>query len=366
MIAIDCRPLQDASKYRGIGAVVRTIIEHIPNKENYRLLVEKKRGDFDAHGIQRLEFLAPVSNRRYGVALVNFLVENKISHCHFMAQYNIPENFDFSYSVTVHDLFNEYLLTNQKKYDLKLVSTLESLKKAKGLIAISHYTKKKILEKLPNATVQVIYNGFNSSIQKDAQIPVNVWEQLNVNEPFILYVGNFEKRKNLIGALKGFLAFNKKYPSYQFVACTGHKPLCLPPTILRLYLKNKKKIKLMSFLTSTQIANLYKKAAALMVVSYAEGFGLPVLEAMSVKTPSVMSDATALPEVGQNAAVYATPLNAETIARCLEAVIFNIKYRDSLINNMPMVLNCFDSKAKAIEYNDCLIKMEPTPTYPCT
>ena len=351
MIAIDCRSLQDDSKFRGIGTVIRNIIEHIPNKQNYALLIEKGRGGIESFGMKVLEFVVPLNKKNYGEALVNCLQESHIRQCHFMAQYNIPDNFDFPFSVTVHDLFNEHLLTNQKKYERALAPMLEKLKRAKILIAISQYTKATILEQLPEANIQVITNGFNASISKDALKDVNLFKTLNIQAPFILYMGNFEKRKNFVGALKGFIEFNKTHPEYQLVACTGHQPLILPPSIFWLVLKHRKKIKMMSYIQSNALANLYKKAAALLFVSHAEGFGLPILEAMSVNTPVVISNTTALPEVGKNAAMYANPTDPRSIADGLSSVIDDDQCRHELIQHMPRVLADFDVKTKATQYD---------------
>ncbi|RAP24616.1 hypothetical protein DID73_01405 [Candidatus Marinamargulisbacteria bacterium SCGC AG-343-K17] len=351
MIVIDCRSLQDDSKFRGIGTVIRNLIEFIPNKDRYCLLIEKGKGDIESYGMTVLAFKAPVNKKKYGQELAAFLLSHQIRQCHFMAQYNIPDSFDFPYSVTVHDLFNEHLLSNEKKYQQQLAPLLSKLAAANHIIAISEYTKGTVKEQLPNARVSVIYNGFNSSIARDAETEINLSVELNIQDPFILYMGNFEKRKNLIGALRGFLEFSERYPQYQLVACTGHQPLILPPDILWLRLKHRKKIKILSYIKSVQLANLYKKATALLFASHAEGFGLPVLEAMAVDTPAVISNTTSLPEVGKDAAVYVDPKDPKDIGRGLELLISDSNYRQLVSSNMTKVLNDFDIKTQAAQYD---------------
>ncbi|MEK9727403.1 MAG: glycosyltransferase family 1 protein [Candidatus Margulisiibacteriota bacterium] len=356
MFVIDCRSLQDASKFRGIGTVIRNIIEHIPNKQKYGLLIERGRGEIESYGIQVLEFSPPVAKQKYSEFLIEFLNQHRVKQIHFMAQYNIPDQFNFPYSVTVHDLFNQYLLTNKEKYRQTLAPLINKLKKAKLIIAISQYTKQAIQQELPSSKIQVIYNGFNSSISRDATLNLDLFKELSIKEPFILYMGNFEKRKNFIGALEGFIEFSKRHPDYVMVACTGHAPLFLPPKVLWILLKHRKKIKKLSFIKSTQLANLYKKATALLFPSYAEGFGLPILEAMSVDTPSVISNTTALPEVGKNAVVYVNPAEPLEIAAGLESIILDPKLQDEMRLKMPKVLESFDVKSKAAEY-DCAFNL---------
>ena len=111
MIAIDCRSLQDASKFRGIGTVIRSLIEHLPNKQRYALLVEQGKGAFESFGMKTIEFKLMGMGQNYGPQLADFLRKNNIQQLHFMAQYNVPKQFDFPFSVTVHDLFNEYFMS---------------------------------------------------------------------------------------------------------------------------------------------------------------------------------------------------------------------------------------------------------------
>ncbi len=357
MIVIDCRCLQDDSKFRGIGTVIRSVLKHLPNKHQYRLLCEKQRDIIDTFDIELLEFFPPSNKHLYGQCLATFLKGHNIKHCHFMAQYNIPANFNFPFSVTVHDLFNDAFLTNQKRYQKKLAPLLTALRKAKHIIAISHYTKTTIIEQLPNSQVSVIYNGFNSSITSDATQDLDLTNHFNIQKPYIMYVGNYEKRKNFLGALRGFIEFNKHYPNYHLVACTGHQPLILPPTILYCLIRYHKNIKLLSYINSQALATIYTHATALLFTSFAEGFGLPVLEAMSTQTPAVISNMTSLPEVGQDAAIYADPYNPTDIATGLIKITADQTCRRTIIDNMPKVLAQFDSKNQAVLYDQTLTSL---------
>ena len=98
----------------------------------------------------------------------------------------------------------------------------------------------------------------------------------------------------------------------------------------------------------------YIKATALLFASHAEGFGLPILEAMSVQTPVVISNTTALPEVGKNAAVYVNPKDPEDIASGLITIIEDSQQQSKYVDQMPAVLRSFDVKSKAAEYDQSL------------
>ncbi len=75
---------------------------------------------------------------------------------------------------------------------------------------------------------------------------------------------------------------------------------------------------------------LYRAAEAFVYPSLAEGFGLPVLEAMACGSPVVASTADALVEVGGDAALYAPPRDVEALARAIERALEDAPLRESL------------------------------------
>ena len=76
---------------------------------------------------------------------------------------------------------------------------------------------------------------------------------------------------------------------------------------------------------------LYQSASALLFPSLEEGFGFPMLEAMTHGLPVVTSRTSALPEVGGDAALYADPLDPADIAAKVAAAVEDAPLRDSLI-----------------------------------
>ena len=357
-IAIDCRSLQDNSKFRGIGTVVRQLVAHLPDKQSFYLLVEAGRGPIDAHGITVIWFKAPKRSSQYGACLSAFLTVEGVMHCHFMAQYNVPNNFQFSYSVTVHDLFNEHVLTNAKKYKRTLSPMLDRFKQAKALFAISNYTKQSLLNEWPEAPVRVIYNGVDDTIAN--AIPASSGLALKQNDtPFVLYMGNFEVRKNFLGALKAFVELKERMPELRLVALTGPWPVPAPWAILWRLIRYRTSIQCRARVKLPELAALIRKAAVVFIPSHAEGFGLPVLEAMTVGTPVVCANTTALPEVAQNAACLVDPTNVTSMANGLHQVLTDAVYRQQLIQAMPRVLDQFSVQRMAQEYQSELLNLVP-------
>jgi glycosyltransferase involved in cell wall biosynthesis len=358
-IAIDCRSLQDNSRFRGIGTVVRQLVSHLPDKQSFYLLVEAGRGTIDPHGVAVISFKPPTRSSQYGPRLSAFLRAEGVRHCHFMAQYNVPNNFQLSYSVTVHDLFNEHLLRNAKKYKRALSPMLDQLKQAKALIAISNYTKQSILNEWPQAPVRVIYNGVDDTIA-NAKPASSGLALSQTDTPFILYMGNFEARKNFLGALKAFVELRKQLPKVQLVALTGPWPVPAPWAIVWRLIRYRSTIQCRARVTLPELSDLISQAAAVFIPSHAEGFGLPVLEAMTVGTPVVCANTTALPEVAQNAARLIDPTCVTSMAEGLHQVLTDTAYRQTLFAAMPHVLAKFSVDTMANNYQSALLSMVPS------
>ena len=359
-IAIDCRCLQDASRYRGIGTMLRNLLKHLNLKAEYNLLcdtrlpaLEPLNPDFNI-----LYFPSPRLRHRYSKALTLFLKTHQINHIHFMAQYNVPDYFDFPYSITVHDLFNDHLYVNNRLYQKALAPLKEKIKKAKHIIAISNDVKQTLLAEvgLKEASIHTIYNGMDLTLTKQINPKSTILKQHAISKPYILYVGNFEARKNLATTLAAFLEFNRD-KSYQFVACLGQKPLFYPFNIQRLVRHKKHEIICIHHIAYPDLLNLYKHAHALMFTSLAEGFGLPILEAMAFGVPVLSSSQSAMPEVVQDGGLCKNPTDHKDLVEGLYEITENKALRATYKTNMPKILDFFDNKKTAQHYHDFFSKI---------
>ena len=92
----------------------------------------------------------------------------------------------------------------------------------------------------------------------------------------------------------------------------------------------KNKIKWLNFVSDSDLAALYSGAAFFAYPSMIEGFGLPILEAMSVGCPVLTSNISSMPEVGGDAALYVDPFNLESIADGLLKLAYDSKLRGEL------------------------------------
>ena len=80
-------------------------------------------------------------------------------------------------------------------------------------------------------------------------------------------------------------------------------------------------VSFMPFLAETELRSLYRKARAVLVPSFAEGFGIPLLEAMATGSPVLTSNLTSLPEVGGPAPFYFDPRKPADIGSAIDSVV---------------------------------------------
>jgi len=146
------------------------------------------------------------------------------------------------------------------------------------------------------------------------------------DKQFIMYVGRPTSHKNLARLIDAFEILRQKQPHLRLVLA-GKKDT--------LYYQHEKSVKargiknviFTDFVSEGQLRWLYEHTTAYVFPSLSEGFGLPGLEAMQHGAPVVSSNATCLPEVNQDAALYFDPLNTQDMADKIEMMITDPKLR---------------------------------------
>jgi glycosyltransferase involved in cell wall biosynthesis len=138
--------------------------------------------------------------------------------------------------------------------------------------------------------------------------------------PFFLYVGAKRFNKNVMVLLKAYAAFRfKKEIDLVFV---GDDDEFAP--VEREFIASsvgEGTVKNLRVLSQEQLIVAYNSAVGVVLPSLHEGFGLPVLEAMACGTPVIASNATSLPEVGGDAALYFAPQEVDELVHLLETII---------------------------------------------
>ena len=166
--------------------------------------------------------------------------------------------------------------------------------------------------------------------QAPDESPAEVAARHGLRQPYVLNVGVKQARKNLPGLLAAFAQLNARLPGYQLalVGPTLWRHGDLRETIGTLGLNGA--VRVLGFVPDEDLRALYSQANVFVFPSLYEGFGLPVLEAMSCGVPVVCSNTTSLPEVGGDVAVLVDPRDPAAIARAMEEVLTDPELASSL------------------------------------
>lgn len=200
------------------------------------------------------------------------------------------------------------------------VRVREQLVTATRIVAVSEWTKQDLMRtfSLPPERIHVIHP--HTPAPQEGQRP-----QLHFSdEPFFLFLGTLESRKNIAGLIEAFVLARTTptlIPFHLVIAGrAGHgapDTRTLPPHI-----------QVLPYPEESHKWWLLRNATALVYPSFFEGFGLPPLEAAAVGCPVIASDRTAIPETMDRAALYVSPYDLSQIVIALEAFAVDHVLRD--------------------------------------
>ncbi len=224
----------------------------------------------------------------------------------------------------IHDLNFEHFPNDLPKKDSKYLRTYfpKFAKKAVHILTVSEFSKKDIVDQysIDAKKITVAYNGINPHFKPlDSKQQRLVRDQYCDGSPFILFVGSIHPRKNLKRLLQAFDHFRDENDSETQLLIVGDR-YWWNDELQDAFdgLSNKKSIHFTGHLNQEELIRVTASAKFLAYLSYFEGFGLPVGEAMQAGTPVLASNKTSIPEVGGEAVLYADPYSLESIIEGIE------------------------------------------------
>lgn len=206
--------------------------------------------------------------------------------------------FKVPYVATVMDLIPlihpEFMTLPQAL--LWKVFAKRSFQSGDHLIAISESTKwDLVLEcKIPEDKITVIYPGISPIFKPLVFNHSAVEQQYGIREPFVLYVGSIDPRKNVEALIR---AFRQVDPRYQLVIAGRMGWKMETPLVLAAKYRVLDRVKWLGYVPEVDKVKLYNMASCLVFPSLYEGYGLPPAEALACGCPVVCSDRGSLPEV---------------------------------------------------------------------
>lgn len=252
------------------------------------------------------------------------LKKMKIDVLH-VPHYNIPLFYRGKMIVTIHDLTHlilpEFLPNKFALFYAKFMLRM-AVKRASTLITVSENTKNDILNffKVDPNKIEVVYNGVGDEfIIKPPEKIEYLYKKYNIpkNKKILMYVGNMKPHKNLLRLLEAFSKL-KNIDKYRLV-------LVGKSFINQINLQNEEgKLNITDYVIHTgivsqeELVDFYNLSDLFVFPSLYEGFGLPIIEALSCGTNVVCSNTSSMPEVGGKFVNYFDPNNTEDITKSIE------------------------------------------------
>ena len=226
--------------------------------------------------------------------------------------------------LTMHDVIYRtmpecYKAADRLIYDLKYGA---SCRAATRIIAISECTKRDIMRfyGVPEEKISVIYQGcdniFHAEPTPDALAEVR--KIYDLPERYLIQVGSIETRKNAALSVRALSALASPVPLLLIGRPT---PYLREVERLAEELGVRDRLRVLHDVPFRHLPLLYRQAAAALYPSRYEGFGIPVLEALTCGTPCIAATGSCLEEAGGEAALYVDPDDARALARAADALI---------------------------------------------
>ncbi len=220
-------------------------------------------------------------------------------------------------------------------YQMALINRV--VKNCKRIITVSEHSKNDIVKffNTPNTKIDVVYPGVSTEFKQEKNInnKLKITEKYSLPNKFVLYVGLWRPHKNVHGLIEAF------HELLQQPSCPHDLGLVLvgpndnfethvQKRIDQLGLNNN--VMSVGFVPDDDLRIIYSLAMFLVMPSFYEGFGLPVLEAMACGTPVIASSTTSLPEVVGTAGLLVNPSKSDTITEAMLLLLSNEELRHKL------------------------------------
>ena len=316
-IGIDARAAAEVPA--GRGRYVRELIRALAARDDKHLYVLYTRKPWDEPSDDRFSWrahelpesvwhvdAARAANRECDV----FLATNS---------YVTPWFLTIPTALVVHDLipFQPGIHANRRAALIERLTIRRALKRASVILCDSHATRRDLLHLSPAAeakstVVQLAVSSEFGRRRRPTEL-AEVRSRHGLSQPFVLCTGTLEPRKNLLRVLDAFGRLPANLLAEYELVLVGPRGWEFDEILSRA----EGVARLLGLVSEQDLAALYQSCEIFCYPSLYEGFGLPLLEAMSAGAPSITSNVSSLPEVGGEAVRYVEPTSVPAIVEAL-------------------------------------------------
>lgn len=208
-----------------------------------------------------------------------------------------------------------------------------SRRRSRALFILSNYGRARMIEADPASAAKWVVAPCGVTPFRAPPPERPAWAEPLAGRPFLLYAGAFSENKNQRRLIAAWDLARRRHPGFPRLLLIGPSS----PEYLREVIEPTKnrvahpeEIVIPGFVTTDEVAWAFQSAYAYVQPSFAEGFGMPVGEAMQLGLPVACSNSTSLPEVAGKAAILFDPSSVASIAQALETIALNEPERSRL------------------------------------
>ena len=290
--------------------------------------------NFSLHGLDKNELLVKLKWCKLKLPKESQLAPVDVTHSTNLAG---PRMRKSKLAVTVHDcsFLRQPGWHKSGNVEFSTRALKAAVKRADLLIAPSRFTAQELEEFYPQArgrvrvAAEAVHDSFSAGPPDED--PEVIRAKYELTRPFFLFVGTLEPRKNLLRLIHAFhLMLEQGQRGFDLVLAGGegwksggiinaiHDPVGYGH------------VRWLGYVPGEDLAPLYRAAYGVVYPSLYEGFGLPVLEAMSCGAPVITSRVASLTEVGGPAVLYVEPKEEESMISQVTRLIEDMELRDEL------------------------------------
>lgn len=273
------------------------------------------------------------------VNIPNILIDKDIELYHVPQNgVGLPKEKICPFVITLHDVIPYKMPETVGESYLKIFNEEmpDIVSRCDGIITVSQFSKDDIANafNFPKEKIYVTHLAAESiyrPLDKE-ECSSLIKNQYDISGDFIIYVGGFSPRKNIIGLIEAFSMLRKKYKKDTKLVIVGKQGKSYSIYKKRTQaLGIEENVLFPGFIPIEHMPALYNASKLLVYPSFYEGFGLPPVEAMACGVPVITSNVTSIPEVLGTSAVFINPHDADQLCEAMLNVLSNDILRDKLI-----------------------------------